>query len=623
MTTLQHLHPHLEQAERDEAAWLAQARAHQPLSPAMALTRLQGSLRIARLAWGVGEPGKSIEALICASRWGRVLAMIDRPDAATLQWQDAEGAWQLACTLSPLNAPLAIQAVAAASLCDDRAAMKAGLRRGFFDRLVRDARRVDAVVGGESFWALLGELFAAAIAGEHPAPAAFANCRAAFDHPDTRGSAFDPVARDQLLRPLLDCLQALSGNDAGAWQAALTRALQSHHSYFDAAERAGLLLGPLAIELSALAKLAATRGWASVNEEALFTAVIEPLKSVELERVYPLRTARDAREAHWQLDLDGAPRTHRTHALLQKDGGLATDYSIADGSGTDRWRAAFALRDDAPGLDAGELLAVSDVLADRVDTTPPGDPQTRRAQRILLQEAIDALDALLARYPAGATTLPDSAFFTERGRAIRADDPARFDIERLRAIRGAYTKLQNELAEKHTNESAKPSSEDEARLVAGVAAEALKQQLTPLLLALGQDQDGRLAAQLRPRADDYEKAFLPPYVDAARSAFEAIWAESPRIQAAQPGSQLKLHVAPAGMLADDNDLSWHFPGGYRSIAPLLNPHRVWAAWKLIPPGKDAGMAYDGLVWLDDHWTWFPKPYRALAALVRPRATGSS
>ena len=52
------------------------------------------------------------------------------------------------------------------------------------------------------------------------------------------------------------------------------------------------------------------------------------------------------------------------------------------------------------------------------------------------------------------------------------------------------------------------------------------------------------------------------------------------------------------LLVEDNELSRGFPGGYRSIAPLLDPHRVWVAWKLIPPGKDAGMSYDGLVWLD-------------------------
>jgi hypothetical protein len=40
---------------------------------------------------------------------------------------------------------------------------------------------------------------------------------------------------------------------------------------------------------------------------------------------------------------------------------------------------------------------------------------------------------------------------------------------------------------------------------------------------------------------------------------------------------------------------------------LLDPQRVWVAWEVIPLGKSAGMAYDGLVWIEDHWAWFPKP----------------
>ena len=60
----------------------------------------------------------------------------------------------------------------------------------------------------------------------------------------------------------------------------------------------------------------------------------------------------------------------------------------------------------------------------------------------------------------------------------------------------------------------------------------------------------------------------------------------------------------------------HVRDAARAIAHLLQPQRVWVAWKLIAPGQDAGMAYDGLVWLDDHWAWFPKPFRFEAAVSR-------
>lgn len=169
--------------------------------------------------------------------------------------------------------------------------------------------------------------------------------------------------------------------------------------------------------------------------------------------------------------------------------------------------------------------------------------------------------------------------------------------------------------------SAMPTATDAehaAQAQAMAAIDVLRAQLQPLLMALGQDRDGTLHATLRPHPDDCERAFQPHVAEAARQAYEAVWSTPPRVTRATPGSQIQCHIAPAGMLGHDNTLSWHFPGGYCAIAPLLQPQRVWAAWKLIEPGHSAGMSYDGLVWLDHHWAWFPKPYRILAHLVDAR-----
>ena len=38
---------------------------------------------------------------------------------------------------------------------------------------------------------------------------------------------------------------------------------------------------------------------------------------------------------------------------------------------------------------------------------------------------------------------------------------------------------------------------------------------------------------------------------------------------------------------------------------------TWWRWKFTKPGEDLGMAYDGLVFVNGHWAWFPKPYRAI------------
>ena len=32
-------------------------------------------------------------------------------------------------------------------------------------------------------------------------------------------------------------------------------------------------------------------------------------------------------------------------------------------------------------------------------------------------------------------------------------------------------------------------------------------------------------------------------------------------------------------------------------------------WKYTKPGEPLGMAYDGLIYVNGHWAWFPKPWR--------------
>lgn len=78
-------------------------------------------------------------------------------------------------------------------------------------------------------------------------------------------------------------------------------------------------------------------------------------------------------------------------------------------------------------------------------------------------------------------------------------------------------------------------------------------------------------------------------------------------------TELVVNLSPAAMLGAENELSCHFPGGYRKIAAHLDPQRVWVAWKYRRPGESSGMAFDGLVRVDDHWAWFPKPYRVVSA----------
>jgi hypothetical protein len=295
---------------------------------------------------------------------------------------------------------------------------------------------------------------------------------------------------------------------------------------------------------------------------------------------------------------------------------------MKDSLAADRWRLVSCSTEPIlPGepehatfeRDAGERihytfnpvcrLRVVEVLGDGVTLQLPAAGKDMVSAWLASADERTLLRGVLA-----AQQMPDPQLI-ERVAALREHPRA--------AIAEAAARLAGDLPRSESAKKPGPGQrEQQAKAQALVAIEILKQHVTPLLHALGQDADGSVTATLRPRPEDYALAFLPEAAETARQAYETLWADPPRVTHVAPGSQLQCHVAPAGMLADDNALSWKFPGGYRAISPLLNPHRVWVAWKFIDPGKTAGMAYDGLVWLDNRWAWFPKPYRVLAQLVQ-------
>jgi hypothetical protein len=123
-----------------------------------------------------------------------------------------------------------------------------------------------------------------------------------------------------------------------------------------------------------------------------------------------------------------------------------------------------------------------------------------------------------------------------------------------------------------------------------------------------------LVEQLRPREGDYDRVFVESAVPSARLAYEALWAQSPTLRTGPAQKSLVVRAA----LAEDfgapgsGRVTW-FPGGYLKIASLLIPGIPWMCWKLIEEtAREGGILYDGLTRIDDHWAWFPKPWRAIA-----------
>lgn len=93
-------------------------------------------------------------------------------------------------------------------------------------------------------------------------------------------------------------------------------------------------------------------------------------------------------------------------------------------------RVDFGGSDPSRLLDPGEWMAVADYFA-KLDPGTPDD----------LDIACAAVEEILKFVPAGDERVPDEAFRTERGRAVRDAEPGRFRRPRLEAVLGAYRDL--------------------------------------------------------------------------------------------------------------------------------------------------------------------------------------
>ena len=123
---------------------------------------------------------------------------------------------------------------------------------------------------------------------------------------------------------------------------------------------------------------------------------------------------------------------------------------------------------------------------------------------------------------------------------------------------------------------------------------------------------------LKPRPGDYARVFTPDVADGLAAAYKRLWDEGkPAPHPKAHHDTLQLSIAQAADFVTWNEPAKRFPNGYRDLAAYMQPERIWFAWRFHQAGKSIGMAYDGLVWMDDHWAWFPKPWHALRLIEAP------
>jgi hypothetical protein len=184
-------------------------------------------------------------------------------------------------------------------------------------------------------------------------------------------------------------------------------------------------------------------------------------------------------------------------------------------------------------------------------------------------------------------------------------------------LRKTSKNIISELRNKGVKESQQHSQQSETNTTQACQDSALSKQptkedvselLSGLLKPNGREE---LMRSLRPKAEDYKAVYKEPFATILEEAHREIW-ESDEIIGGNPGQdEIQVFLTTSDNLIDHTPLADLFPGGYRDIDSYLKPGVPIATFKFVKPGLDYGMAYDGLVYVNRHWVFMPKPWHAL------------
>jgi hypothetical protein len=123
-----------------------------------------------------------------------------------------------------------------------------------------------------------------------------------------------------------------------------------------------------------------------------------------------------------------------------------------------------------------------------------------------------------------------------------------------------------------------------------------------------------LSKQLRPTSGDIANVFEPDLASKLDAAYQPAWDAGKLVIAPKPGqTEVKVFSATSDEMKSWKGAAADFPGGWKEVAAKLKPGLKIYRFKFVEPGKDLGMAFDGLIYLNGHWRIFPKPWRAIGS----------
>jgi hypothetical protein len=137
----------------------------------------------------------------------------------------------------------------------------------------------------------------------------------------------------------------------------------------------------------------------------------------------------------------------------------------------------------------------------------------------------------------------------------------------------------------------------------------------------GADQ-AALTAALRPKPEDYDAVFVPDAANKLKGELDPLW-DGGKLALRPKPEQTEVVVvgATVDQLRTGTGPATDCPRGYQGIADMIKAGNRVYCFRFRAPADKKGISSDGLVWVKDHWAFFPRAFHYLGPKPAPAGSG--
>jgi len=120
-----------------------------------------------------------------------------------------------------------------------------------------------------------------------------------------------------------------------------------------------------------------------------------------------------------------------------------------------------------------------------------------------------------------------------------------------------------------------------------------------------------LTSSLKPSEQDVRAVYGDPLAGKMIAGYNNLFKSGTKFGPKADHDALVIVYATTGRFTAGDSVIDAFPGGYKDITGYITGDVPIVRFKFVKSGESLGLAFDGLVYVNDHWVLMPKPWRYL------------